>query len=187
MAITIYSNIAVDLAISGQAQGDILYCNGTNWVRLAAGTSGQVLQTQGASANPRWIGRVSNTVIGSTSNPTTTSATYVVVPQMTITATTNGGNVLVMFNGLFDLNDGDNFDLSPFLDGVEYGSTHRSEMLFNVTGLGIGGNATYSGSVTTRVTGLAAGSHTFDIRWRAIAGTARGNLITRELVILEVF
>ena len=36
------------------AQGDILYYNGTNWVFLAPGTSGDYLQTQGASANPRW-------------------------------------------------------------------------------------------------------------------------------------
>jgi hypothetical protein len=41
-------------SISGLAQGDILYYNGTAWVRLGAGTSGQVLQTNGASANPSW-------------------------------------------------------------------------------------------------------------------------------------
>ena len=36
------------------SQGDILYYNGTAWTRLAAGTSGQFLKTQGASANPTW-------------------------------------------------------------------------------------------------------------------------------------
>jgi hypothetical protein len=36
------------------AQGDILYYNGTNWARLAAGTSGHYLKTQGAAANPTW-------------------------------------------------------------------------------------------------------------------------------------
>lgn len=44
----------VDLTITGEAQGDILYRNATNWVRLAAGTSGQLLQTNGAGANPQW-------------------------------------------------------------------------------------------------------------------------------------
>lgn len=43
-----------DLSITSQAQGDVLYYNGTNWDRLAAGTSGQVLKTQGSSANPVW-------------------------------------------------------------------------------------------------------------------------------------
>jgi hypothetical protein len=51
-----YPNPTVtDFTISGQAQGDILYFDGTNWVRLAPGTSGQVLQTNGAAANPSWV------------------------------------------------------------------------------------------------------------------------------------
>lgn len=37
-----------------QAQGDILYFNGTYWVRLGAGTDGYYLKTQGAAANPVW-------------------------------------------------------------------------------------------------------------------------------------
>jgi len=36
-------------------QGDTLYYNGTHNVRLAAGTSGYVLQTNGAGANPAWV------------------------------------------------------------------------------------------------------------------------------------
>lgn len=43
-----------DTDITGIAQGDILYRNATEWVRLAAGTAGQFLQTQGAAANPQW-------------------------------------------------------------------------------------------------------------------------------------
>lgn len=35
-------------------QGDILYDNGTSFVRLTPGTNGNFLQTQGASANPQW-------------------------------------------------------------------------------------------------------------------------------------
>lgn len=41
-------------SISGLAQGDILYYNGTDWVRLGAGTNGQFLKTQGTGANPIW-------------------------------------------------------------------------------------------------------------------------------------
>lgn len=44
-----------DLTITNEAQGDLIYFNGTNWVRLAAGTNGYVLKTQGAAANPTWI------------------------------------------------------------------------------------------------------------------------------------
>ena len=41
-------------SLAGLAQGDVLYYNGTSWVRLGAGTSGQVLTTQGSGANPQW-------------------------------------------------------------------------------------------------------------------------------------
>lgn len=43
-----------NLTIASRAQGDIYYDNGTNPTRLAAGTSGQFLKTQGAAANPLW-------------------------------------------------------------------------------------------------------------------------------------
>lgn len=56
------STIATDLNITAQAQGDILYFNGTNWVRLPAGVSGQTLKTQGVAANPIWA---TTTVLGS--------------------------------------------------------------------------------------------------------------------------
>ena len=51
-------------SLAGLAQGDVLYYNGTSWVRLGAGTSGQYLKTNGASANPAWAN-------GSTSTLTT--------------------------------------------------------------------------------------------------------------------
>lgn len=43
-----------NLRIASQAQGDVIYFDGTNWARLAPGTSGQFLKTQGAAANPVW-------------------------------------------------------------------------------------------------------------------------------------
>lgn len=49
-----YDAQLADLAGISFSQGDIVYFNGTNLVRLAAGTSGHYLQTQGAGANPQW-------------------------------------------------------------------------------------------------------------------------------------
>jgi hypothetical protein len=43
-----------DVAGITYSQGDLLYYNGTSLVKLAAGTSGQVLRTNGAGANPSW-------------------------------------------------------------------------------------------------------------------------------------
>ena len=41
---------------AGSTQGNLLYRNAATWVVLPAGTNGQILQTQGASANPQWVG-----------------------------------------------------------------------------------------------------------------------------------
>ena len=43
-----------DIAGIAWAQGDIAYFNGTNLVRLPAGTDGHFLKTRGAGANPEW-------------------------------------------------------------------------------------------------------------------------------------
>jgi hypothetical protein len=43
-----------DTNLTGEVQGSVLYRNATEWVVLTPGTSGQFLQTQGASANPLW-------------------------------------------------------------------------------------------------------------------------------------
>jgi hypothetical protein len=42
------------LVTAGQSRGDIIYFNGTSWVRLGAGTAGQTLITEGTGANPSW-------------------------------------------------------------------------------------------------------------------------------------
>jgi len=43
-----------DLTMTGEAQGNVLYFNGTNWVVLPAGTAGYSFITNGAGANPAW-------------------------------------------------------------------------------------------------------------------------------------
>lgn len=40
--------------VGSAAQGDLLYRGAATWARLGAGTSGQLLQTQGAGADPQW-------------------------------------------------------------------------------------------------------------------------------------
>lgn len=76
------------LFLTGNVQGDIMYFNGTDWVRLAPGTANQILKTNGGSANPEWatittllptLGTVTNFSFtnangftGTVTNPTTT-------------------------------------------------------------------------------------------------------------------
>lgn len=57
--------------VGSAAQGDILYRGAATWARLAAGTSGQFLQTLGTGANPAWasagalLERIDYTDVGS--------------------------------------------------------------------------------------------------------------------------
>lgn len=50
----ISGTVALSQLPSGGAQGDILYQGASGWALLTPGTSGQFLETQGASANPIW-------------------------------------------------------------------------------------------------------------------------------------
>jgi len=51
-----------DLTTTLTTQGDLVYYNGSALARLGAGTSGQVLQTNGTGANPSW-GTVSSDMV----------------------------------------------------------------------------------------------------------------------------
>lgn len=48
------TDVSSRLFPSGAVQGDIVYFNGTDWQRLAAGNSGEFLKTLGTGANPLW-------------------------------------------------------------------------------------------------------------------------------------
>ncbi len=48
------------LALSGQQSGDTMYYNGTDWVRLAKGTAGQVLTMNGGATAPSWAADSTN-------------------------------------------------------------------------------------------------------------------------------
>lgn len=67
---------------ASQAQGDVLYHNGTTWARLAAGTSGYFLKTNGTGANPAWAAGGSMTLLGTI---TTTSGSSASLGSLTLT------------------------------------------------------------------------------------------------------
>ena len=52
------ANRTISLAVAGQIKGDILYFDGTNWTRFAAGTAGYVLQTNGAGNDPSYVPQI---------------------------------------------------------------------------------------------------------------------------------
>lgn len=54
LALSDHQHQVSGLTIASQVQGDILYFNGINWVRLSAGLDGYALITHGAGQNPTW-------------------------------------------------------------------------------------------------------------------------------------
>lgn len=128
-------------SISGLAQGDILYYNGTDWVRLGAGTNGQFLKTQGTSANPVWgtvtsgiiniyqyyrndivtvnTGNSGAAVITSSSiTPTSTSSVFYVDGCLTGGTGNDGTSSILQFSS----NDGSSY--SDGIRGGSWGSTY---------------------------------------------------------------
>jgi len=66
-----------DVGATLTTQGDILYRDGSGLQRLAAGTSGQVLQTGGSGANPSWTAISADTVkLASVNNDNVNAAYY---------------------------------------------------------------------------------------------------------------
>ena len=88
-------------------QGDILYRNASSWVALAPGTSGQVLATGGAAANPAWqtvsgTGTVTNVATGTglTGGPITVTGTlsFASIANHDVLANISGGSAAPIAN-----------------------------------------------------------------------------------------
>lgn len=76
----------------GTTQGSILYRGASAWAALGPGTNGQVLQTQGAGADPQWVsGAAGSTLLGSAAG-TGSSATLTV---SSIPATANDLEIFI--------------------------------------------------------------------------------------------
>lgn len=69
----------------GAVQGSILYSDGTSWVTLGPGNAGELLETQGAGADPQWSGTQTQMVTRA-ETPSSSGAV-----SFAVAATYNGG------------------------------------------------------------------------------------------------
>ena len=130
-----------DVGTTITTQGDILYRDGSGLQRLAAGTSGQVLQTGGTGANPSW-GTVSSDMVKLAQN-----------------TTGNGGSISI--DGYFS-----STYKSYKVIYDTYMNTHSTNMgfRFNVGGsTGTASNYIYSGTRSYRQS--SSGSIAVDSAW----------------------
>ena len=99
---------------------------------------------------------------GSDYQTTITSFTNVDGTNLSLTITTQGGDVMVHFHGVVGNGTGTVF-LDFTIDGVRHGG---DDGIIRSVGNGVQGI-----SFTRLITGLAAGSHTFTLQWKVNAST----------------
>lgn len=83
----------------GSTQGQILYRNASAWVPLAVGTTGQVLTTQGAAANPSWATVTGTGTVTSVDGSGGTTGLTLTGGVITTAGTLTLGGTLVAANG----------------------------------------------------------------------------------------
>lgn len=122
---------------------------------------------------------VNGQVVGTTSDPTTASGSYVVIPEMTLTLACTGAPLWVGFSSSFNVQAADAFDFAIHVDGTIHAPSSRHMESATVIAAAVGGTQAL-------ITGLAAGNHTIDVRWKATANSARALGVLRSLSITEL-
>jgi hypothetical protein len=115
--------------------------------------------------------------IGSTSGPTTTSLTMVQMPDLTLSITTTGGDLLVFYWSAVNNSTTANVFLGPSLDGS---APPSGAVAFG------GGTDFNTPSGSWHFAGVAAGTHTVAIQWNVDAGTGTANSTRRAMHVLEL-
>lgn len=87
----------IDLSMTGEQQGSVLYFNGTNWVQLSPGTSGSSLQTNGVGANPSWV-KILNSGIATLDFGATPGSNYATIDITGQTDITSSASIRAFFN-----------------------------------------------------------------------------------------
>jgi hypothetical protein len=121
----------------------------------------------------------SGSAVGSTSGPSTTSTTYVDIPEMSVTLTTTGGDLIAWFSGVFYNSVASNVTYAALsLDGA-------SEVAQRYVAPS-GAAEQIPIATIYRFAAPAAGSHTVKARWKVSAGTGNTPGLLRELVVMEL-
>lgn len=159
------------------AQGDVLYHNGTAWTRLAAGTSGQVLKTNGAGANPSWVtptvgGMTLLATLATTSSASVPSGTLNLTPYRKLFVSFNGisaanSNAVLSLNGVTLLTMG----TAPSTTSLWVDIDLATGLGLKITSSAAGGDA-YSITTATTSFSVAVAATTFDAGSVQIYGIA---------------
>ena len=116
--------------------------------------------------------------LGVISSPTTSSSTFVPMPDMSCTIKTSGGAIEMKFNAsINNSSTGVTNYFQLYVDGVAYGP------FFYVDEFNTNGNGPVSISIIQPV---SSGAHKIDLYWRCSSGTLAANGIARCLSVKEL-
>jgi len=162
-----------DLTSTLTTQGDILYRNASGLARLGAGTSGQVLQTGGSSANPSWA--------------TASGGSWTLVST---TTASNNAFVDLTFSGSYSIYkitfvnmigpDNQNLNHQILIGGsVQTGSNYKYGNIF-IDSNGGTGNNTSGGAGSVKMTYAPMGAATGDNTSGTVTIYNPGSTITKH-------
>ena len=132
-----------DVGTTLTTQGDILYRDGSGLARLAAGTSGQVLKTQGSGANPVWGADTGGKVLQykhviDATNRSTTSASYTTANSgltLTVTPSSTSSKIFMMASFTGGYNSQNNRANYSFHRNIS-GGAQQTELAYSGAGFG---------------------------------------------------
>lgn len=103
------------LEFIGTTQGQVLYRDGSAWVTLAAGASGQFLKTGGAAANPSWGSVITNGTVQNSTSGSAVSFTSVIPANVKhIVMTLNGVSISGTDDFIVQLGTGGSYTSSGY-------------------------------------------------------------------------
>ncbi len=188
------TNIRLKIGSSGVSVGDKLIIQDSTGVwRVAPIGSNHVyyvaLETV-AAGNFCWAAPIAGCLIPSgillqvasaivTTDHTTTSGSFVDVPEATVTLTTQTGTRLIVTTSFSASNGNIGGASNSFRLVVDGSATDGSGNPYGGAGQQIGLlNATQASAIHRVITGLSSGSHTIKLQWLTSAGTSRIRPVT---------
>ena len=110
-----FDGLGNQLNFGSDAQGDILYNNGTNIQNLPAGTSGQFLKTQGSSANPIWSNITTSNVYVETAAFTSLGVNNIPFDD-TLPQITEGNHITALECSITPLSSGNRIEVDALIN-----------------------------------------------------------------------
>jgi hypothetical protein len=182
-ALTNNSITGAKIQLGGEAIGDMMYYNGTDWVGLAASSTGSILQANGASA-PTWVATSSLGFIAGGNNSTTTFSTTTIINLTDTTINNSTSTNMYMSTSTIDnsvINNSTTTNSYISTSTIDNSTINNSNFTGgSITNTTISGSSAWNGS-TIDVPYGGTGATTFDQNY-LIRGNGANPLLSSSAI-----